>query len=163
MTGCLDPKTSLPAGAIQETIHALVPALSSLLTRITNVEATVSQSEEFGVRLASPLTFPDGIGEGAAVAELFRYRDKVRLDIHVEHNRFFALADGGPSERRCFLNDYVASVTIDVGATTVPTEFVRNVVSGVAAARDAVRRHNSRAQAPWNEIRVSALVAEVVA
>jgi hypothetical protein len=55
------------------------------------------------------------------------------------------------------LNDYVASITIRDLCESLPPDFVRGVVAGIAAARDAVRRHNRRCQAPWNEVRVAAL------
>ena len=90
------------------------------------------------------------------MATLFHYRDEVRLDIEVEHNRVFARTGGTPTERACYLNDFVASVTIPPGAQELPEEFVRHVVAGIAAARDAVRRHNRRNAAPWSEVHVSA-------
>jgi hypothetical protein len=157
MTGCTNSNTTLPDGTLEERLNALVPALVSLLTRITNVEPNVSHHEEHRLQLTSPMDFPDGIGEGTVVANLFRYRHQIRLDIRIDHNRVFALADGAPSDRRCFLNDYVASTTLDACAKALSTDFVRSVVAGITAARDAVRRHNKRCQAPWNEVRVAAL------
>ena len=56
----------------------------------------------------------------------------------------YASPDGTPSDQACYLNDFVASVTVPQGATALPEEFVRHVVAGIAAARDAVRRHNRR-------------------
>lgn len=162
MTGCMNSNTTLPDGTLQEVMNQLVPAIADLLKRITHVEATITQVDDQGLHVASAITFPDNVGEGALVAEIFRYRDAVRLDISIDHNRFFALSDGTPSDRRCFLNDYVASRTLPAGSQELPGEFVRSVVAGVTAARDAVLRHNKRCQAPWNEVRVAATVPEPV-
>lgn len=158
MTGCMNSNAALPDRELDARVGRLASAVEELLQRITKIEPTVSNLDGSGVRLTSPLTFPDGIGKGDVIAELFPYRDELRLDIHVDHNRFFALADGNPSERPCFLNDYVASITIQDLSESLPPDFLRSVVAGVAAARDAVRRHNRRCQAPWNEVRVAALV-----
>lgn len=156
MTGCKDSNTALPVGEMDARVGPFVPAVESLLRRITSTEPTISYDQDTGARLTGGLAFPDGIGEGEIVGELFTYRDTVRLDVHVEHNRTFAGPDGSPTERRCYLNDYVASVTLDADSEQLPPEFVRNVVAGVAAARDAVRRHNRRAVVPWNGLRIAA-------
>jgi len=103
-----------------------------------------------------PLRFPDGIGLGRVVAQLFRYRDKVRLDIEIVHNRTFARPDGAPSDRRCFMNDFIASVAIAAKTEDLETDFRRGVVSGVHAAREAVQRHNRQQIAPWNQVKVAA-------
>jgi len=162
MTGCMNSNTTLPDGTLQEILNQLVPAIADLLKRITHTEASITQLDDHGFHVTSNITFPDNVGEGALVAEIFRYRDSVRLDISIDHNRFFALSDGTPSDRRCFLNDYVASRTLPAESQELPAEFVRSVVAGVTAARDAVHRHNKRCQAPWNEVRVAATVPEPV-
>ncbi len=154
MTGCQDSNATLPVVEIDARLESFIPAVVSLLQRITSVKPTVT-CEGTDVKFSSELSFPDGIGEGEIAVELFVYRDAVRLDLHLEHNRVFATAHSRPSGRRCYLNDFVASVTLDAEEDTLPNDFVRGVVAGVTAARDAVRRHNRRAKLPWNEIRVA--------
>ncbi len=156
MTGCQDSNATLPVVEIDARLGSFIPAVVSLLQRITSVKPTVTYAVGTDVKFSSELSFPDGIGEGEIAAELFVYRDAVRLDLHLEHNRVFATANSRPSGRRCYLNDFVASVTLDAEQDTLPNDFVRGVVAGVTAARDAVRRHNRRAKLPWNEIRVVA-------
>ena len=156
MTGCQDSNATLSVVEIDARLESLIPAVVSLLQRITSVEPAVTYGAATDVKFTSELSFPDGIGEGEIAAELFLYRDAVRLDLHLEHNRVFATANGSPSQRRCYLNDFVASVALDAEQDTLPNDFVRGVVAGVTAARDAVRRHNRRAKLPWNEIRVAA-------
>ncbi|MCH9015613.1 MAG: hypothetical protein IH877_08020 [Gemmatimonadetes bacterium] len=142
--------------SIEDAVGHLVPEVEGLLRRVTGSEPHVVASDESGIKISSPLGFPDGIGSGAVVVELFRYRDGVRLDVRVEHNRFFAKADGSPSDRPCFLNDYVGTVTIEPSTESLPQEFVRQTVAGLSATREAVRRHNRQARGPWEEIRVAA-------
>ncbi len=156
MTGCQDSNATLPVVEIDDRLESFIPAVVSLLQRITSVKPTVTHAVGTDVKFSSELSFPDGIGEGEIAAELFVYRDAVRLDLHLEHNRVFATANSRPSGRRCYLNDFVASVTLDAEQDTLPNDFVRGVVAGVTAARDAVRRHNRQAKLPWNEIRVVA-------
>ena len=155
MTGCNDSNTALGISEMDAPVGNLVPAVINLLQRVSAVEPNIVSEQPTDVKVTSPLTFPDGIGEGKLVAELFVYRDDIRFDLHIDHDRVFATADGEPSDRRCYLNDYVASVTLDRKEDQLSSDFVRKVVAGVAAARDAVRRHNRRSQAPWNEIRVA--------
>jgi hypothetical protein len=162
MTGCNDSNAAAPVIELDARLGSLVPAVVSLLQRITSDEPAVVNDGGTDVKFTSELSFPDGIGEGEIAAELFVYRDAVRLDLHVEHNRVFATAHGRPSDRRCYLNDYVASVMLDAESDTLPNDFVRGVVAGITAARDAVRRHNRRAKLPWTEIRVAAREAELV-
>lgn len=161
MNACMRPDTAAIDDRLDATLREVLPQVNNLVARVTNIEPTPTY-EGTGVQLTSPLVFPDGIGDGAVTAKLFRYRDAVRLDICIDHNRVFAAPDGEPTDRRCFLNDYIASVTLGPGGTTVPTDFIRQVVAGIAAARDAVRRHNKKAQAPWNEIRVASRNEELV-
>ena len=156
MTGCQDSNATLSVVEIDARLENLIPAVVSLLQRITSVKPTVTYAVGTDVKFSSELSFPDGIGEGEIAVELFLYRDAVRLDLHLEHNRVFAMANGRPSERRCYLNDFVASVTFGAEQDTLSNDFVRGVVAGVTAARDAVRRHNRRAKLQWHEIRVAA-------
>lgn len=154
MTGCQNSNAAVPVDA---GVTNLTSAVGDLLHRITKVEPIVTRLEGAGVKLVSPLSFPDGIGKGDIVAKLFPYRAALRLDLYVDHNRMFARADGTASGRHCFLNDYVASVNVDPAAVALPPEFIRSVVAGIGAARDAVRRHNRRNQAPWTQVQVAAL------
>jgi hypothetical protein len=156
MNALTNPKAALIASELESDIGVLVPGLDGLLSRVTGGESPVADYDRNSLRLVAILPFPDGIGKGEVVASLFHYRDEVRLDVEVEHNRMFARPDGSPSDRACYLNDFVASVNIAPGAQELPEEFVRHVVAGVAAARDAVRRHNRRNAAPWSEVTVSA-------
>jgi hypothetical protein len=158
MNALTNPKAAQIASELESDIGVLVPALDDLLSRVTGGESVVGEFDRTSIRLVAPLPFPDGIGHGEVVASLFHYRDTVRLDIEVKHNRMFARPDGSASERSCYLNDFVASATIAPGALELPEEFIRHVVAGIAAARDAVRRHNRRSAAPWNEVQVSAKV-----
>jgi hypothetical protein len=139
-----------------EAVGILVPKVENLLRRFCHEELLSAADGESGVTITAPISFPDGIGNGAVKAELFRYRDSVRLDIHLDHDRMFAKRGGAPSERRCFMNDYVASITLADGTDDLPQKFTRKVVSGVAAARDAVRRHNRQSRGVWDEVKVAA-------
>ncbi len=149
-------ESQLAFPSVNETVGILVPKVENLLRGVCHGEPVSAAYGEFGVNVAAPISFPDGIGHGAVKAELFRYRDNIRLDIHLDHDRVFAKRGGTPSERRCFMNDYVASVTFPHGAEEIPRDFVRKVVSGIAAARDAVRRHNRQSRGVWDEVRVAA-------
>ena len=140
---------------LDDNVGNIVPAVEDLLRRVTNQQPT-ARSEDSTVELVAPLAFPDRIGWGKVVADVFRYREAVRIDLKIDHNRMFAMAGGAPSDRRCFFNDYVASVSVPFGESELPATFVRGVVAGVAAARDAVRRHNRSSRGPWDEIRVAA-------
>ncbi len=155
MNALTNPKAALIASELESDIGVLVPGLDNLLSRVTGGEATVAEYDRNSIRLVAVLPFPDGLGKGEVVARLFHYRDEVRLDVEVEHNRMFSRPDGTPSDRACYLNDFVASVKIENGAQELPEAFVRHVVAGVAAARDAVRRHNRRNAAPWSEVLVA--------
>jgi hypothetical protein len=155
MNALTNPRAAQIAAELESDIGVLVPALDDLLARVSGSESTVAEFDRSSIRLTAPLGFPDEIGSGEVVAHLHRYRDGVRLDIEIEHNRMFARPDGSPSDRPCYLNDFVASETMAPGIREFPAEFVRHVVAGVAAARDGVRRHNRRNPAPWNEVQVS--------
>ena len=156
MNALTNPRAAQIASELDTEVGVLVPALEDLLSRVTRSESTVLEFDRNSIRLGAHFTFPDEIGRGDVVANLFRYGDEIRLDIEVEHNRMFARPDGTPSDRACYLNDFVASVTLVPGTREFPEAFVRHVVAGVAAARDAVPRHNRRNRAPWNEVQVTA-------
>jgi hypothetical protein len=157
MTGCTDSSLPVVCRELDETIEQLVPVVERLLQRLSDVAQVTSGTEGSGARLSVPLRFPDGIGQGQVVASLFRWREAVRLDIEIVHNRTFTKPDGSASSRRMFLNDYAASIKLAVGTTELPEEFERQVVSGVLAARDAVQRYNRQHQAPWSHVRVGAV------
>ncbi|MGD2136404.1 MAG: hypothetical protein PVF27_09595, partial [Gemmatimonadales bacterium] len=112
MNGCIESSPLVAYQELDQMVDALLPSVEVLLRRIADDASVVTEPDEGGYRCAVPLRFPDGIGRGLAVARLFRYRDTVRLDVELEHNRVLAKPDGTPSERRCYLNDYVASTTL---------------------------------------------------
>ncbi len=157
MTGCTDSSLPVICRELDETIENIVPVVEDLLQRLSDVAPVTRETEGSGARLAVPLRFPDGIGQGQVVASLFRWREAARLDIEIVHNRTFTRPDGRASDRRCFMNDFAASIKLPVGTNELPQEFVRHVISGVLAARDAVQRNNRRSQAPWNQVRVTAV------
>jgi hypothetical protein len=156
MTGCTESKIPVLSRDLEETIESLVPAVEDLLQRITGAAPDAIEGEETGLVRAAPLRFPDGIGHGKVVASLFRWRDTVRLDITVEHNRMFATPKGSASDRRCFLNDFQASATLEIGLAELPESFQREVISGISAAREAVQRYNRRNNTPWSQVAVVA-------
>jgi len=158
MTGCTDSSLPVICRELDETIENLVSVVEDLLQRLSDAAPiSTGETEGSGARLTVPLRFPDGIGQGQVVASLFRWREAVRLDIEIVHNRTFTRPDGGASDRRCFLNDYEASVSLPVGTKELPAEFERQVISGIVAARDAVQRYNRQHQAPWSQVRVAAV------
>ncbi len=156
MTGCLESGSAVLRQELDRTIEAIAPLVEALLQRLSPNETVATESNDAGLRAEVALRFPDGIGRGAVVAQLFRYHDTVRLDIEIEHNRRFMRPDGTPSERRCYLNDFEASIEVARGGTELPEAFTRAAVSGVLAARDAVARHNRLHQQPWQEMRIAA-------
>ena len=156
MSGYINTSVSELSGGLDQTIGRLLPAVADLLERISHSDLVAIEGDGAEVRLIVPLRFPNGIGRGEVVAQLFRWRGRVRLDIAVDHNRLFARPDGTSLGQRCFLNDYLASVTLDGGSDVLPAEFQRKVISGALAARDAVQRHNRRHRSPWSEISVTA-------
>jgi hypothetical protein len=139
--------TSRDPAALDEHVARLVPAVTDLVRRLTGAEARTQRVGPTHARLSADLSFPDGIGRGSIVVGVFRYRGAVRVDLAIDHNRVFAGRGGAASENRCYLNDYIASITLPLDAAELPVEFVRKVVSGVAAARTAVERH--RRNAGW--------------
>ena len=155
MNGCIESGQRLLSERLDETVEAVTPNVLALLQRAAPESTVSAESDERGHRLVLPITFPDGIGHGSVVARVFRYREQVRVDIELVHDRMLARPDGRPSDRRAFLNDFVASITIAPGAPTLPSEFERHVLRGIENARDAVQRYNRDQPAPWNQVRVA--------
>lgn len=160
MTGCVTGRSADLLRQIDAAVDRLVPQVGTLLAGVSH-DQDVSTTREDGLRVVSvPARFPDGIGQGTVTARVFRYRTSARVDIALVHNRVIAFADGRPTNRACFLNDFKASVTLDAGATELPEAFVRQVTTGVRVALGAVDEHNRRHPQPWGRIRVA--VAEPV-
>lgn len=155
MTGCTESGLAVLQRELDETIEKLRPAVESLMETLSSNEAVEFETKDDGFAFTTPLRFPDGIGTGTVVAKLFRYRERVRLDIEIAHNRVFARPDGTMSDRRCFMNDFVASTSFDIGTDSISSDFHRYVVSGIHAAREAVQRHNRLQTAPWNRVTVA--------
>jgi hypothetical protein len=147
----------LKTHAAEETVEHLVPAVEDLLQRIIPEGVVATADEIAGYRMTSELTFPDGVGRGRVVARLFRYREGVRLDVELQHNRVFADRIGAPTERRCFMNDYVASIRLDLGSEQLPADFVRTTLRGMRSAQDAVAEFNRNNPQPWRQVRVAAV------
>ena len=156
MHGCMDSDLSVVTRELDEVIRELSPAVQNLMQRLSDEPPVVAEAEGTGIDISVPLRLPDGIGKAVAIARVFPWRSAVRLDIEIVHNRAFAQPDGSPSDRKCFLNDYHASLTLDSKSTELPADFERQVISGMLAARDAVQRHNRRYNRPWNRIAVAA-------
>ncbi|NIM51237.1 MAG: hypothetical protein GTN62_14955 [Gemmatimonadales bacterium] len=156
MTGCTESSLGLIYRELDETVESLVPVVEALLQHIAPAEAVTCESDEAGYRLATRIRFPDGIGRGHVVAQLFRYRETVRLDVEISHNRMLARHDGRASDRRCYLNDFVATVSLPAKVDHLPPDFERSVLSGVRNAIHAVQRYNRAQAAPWNQITVAA-------
>jgi len=155
MTGCTESGLAVLQRELDETIEKLRPAVESLMEAIASNEVVGCENEDDGFAFTTQLRFPDGVGTGTVVAKLFRYRERVRLDIEIAHNRVFARPDGTTSDRRCFMNDFVASTLFEIGTDTIGNDLHRYVVSGVHAAREAVQRHNRLQTAPWNRVTVA--------
>jgi hypothetical protein len=156
MHGCVESGSSLLYQRLDEAVESLAPAVSALLERAAAGEPVASESDDTGHRFIAPLRFPDGIGRGTITCKLFRYRDTVRVDVELVHNRMFARNDGTPTDRRCYLNDFVASCSVPADARELPADFVRAVLRGIKAAREGVQRHNRAQSAPWSQVTVAA-------
>ena len=146
----------LKTRAAEETVDRLVPAVEDLVQRIVPDGVVTTVDETAGYRLTSDLSFADGVGRGRVVARVFRYREDVRLDIELQHNRVFADRGGTPTDRRCFMNDYVASIRLEVGELELPADFVRATLRGMRVAQDAVAEFNRKNPQPWRQVRVAA-------
>jgi hypothetical protein len=140
---------------LDEAVDRLVPSVTDVLRQLGPGEPSCRL--DGGIRVVStPVRFPDGIGHGAVVARVFRYRTAVRVDVEIQHDRMLATATGNAAERRCFLNDFVASVMLPADVAALPEEFARGVLAGVRAAVSAVESHNRHHKEPWSQIRVVA-------
>ncbi len=153
MNRCIESSHS---GELDETIEKLVPGVEALLQRIAPNAYVMREPNQAVHELSVPVQFPDGIGTGMVVAKLFPFREDVRIDIEIDHNRVFVGPGGSPTKRRCYLNDFIATVTLPSGADRLPQDFQSHVVSGVHAARQAVEKHNREHKEPWNQLGVVA-------
>ena len=136
-------------------IAVLTQSISDLIGRAAQSDQVALENRHGALAISAPVFFPGGIGQGRLCAEAFCYRGRVRIDVCLAHNRVFARPDGSPSDRRLYLNDFVASTTLDADQEDVPDAFVQHVLDGVARARAAVRRHNADPGAYWQEILVA--------
>ncbi len=129
--------------------EALIPATMDLLRLLSSSEPAVACLEDLGIVASTAYSFPDRIGRGELIALIFGYGGKVRLDIRLEHNRFFATQSGKATRSRCFLNDYLASTLLPPDSEELPPSFVCSVLSGVRDAGNAVSVHNRRHGVAW--------------
>lgn len=136
-------------------IAVLTPSIIDLIGHAAETDQVALNNHPGGLAVFAPVSFPGGVGQGQLCAEAFCYRGRVRLDVRLGHNRVFARPDGTPSGQRLYLNDFVASTTLEPGQEVVPDAFVQHVMDGVARARAAVRRHNADPGAYWQEIFVA--------
>ena len=136
-------------------ITVLAQSVVDLIGQATESDQVALDKRRGALAIFAPVFFPGGIGQGELCAEVFGYRGQVRIDVRLVHNRVFARPDGTPSDRRLYLNDFVASTTLDPAQEVVPDAFVQHVLDGVARARAAVRRHNADPGAYWQEILVA--------
>jgi hypothetical protein len=154
MTGCISATGQDVLRQVDDTVTRLVPETATLLERLST-DGELRTFRENGEHVLSiPLRFPDGVGHGALVARVFRYRDIARVDVEIVHDRMLADATGVPTSRSCFLNDFVASLSLPAGADRLPDEFRARVTSGVRNAVAAVETHNRRHPQPWSRVRV---------
>lgn len=154
MTRCVTENPSTLGRRLDETLAALVPAVADLLRQLGQ-DPEPSQQREGSARVLSvPVRFPDSIGHGAVVARVFPYRTAVRVDVEIVHDRMLATSNGTPTSRRCFLNDFVASVMLLPDTNALPEAFVHHVLTGVRAAVSAVETHNRHHKEPWSQINV---------
>ena len=146
-------KTVAPADVSQ----CLIGRATQLVERVAGCSATVSlKSDPREVTISAPLSFPDGIGSGLVRVTLRPRHDVVDLKLWIDHNRVFVTGHGGVGGSRCFLNDYVAAISLPGDVSELPEAFVREVVAGVSTAQHALERHNRKHTAPWFRIGVAA-------
>ena len=157
MTACVESGLSALERDIEATIDQLGGVVEELLRQMSPGGLVSAETEGSEWRCEVPVRFPDGVGAGRVVAELFRYHDRVRLDVRMDHNRRLATPGGAASDRRCFFNDFEASVAFAPGTTELSAEFRRNVLRGVKAAIEGVQRHNRQFAQPWHQVRVAAV------
>ena len=156
MTGCVTGSSVDLLRRLDAAVEALVPVVGEFLVRLGRGPLETGR-EDAVQTLGIALPFPDGIGQGRLTVRIFRYRTGVRVDLAIAHNRVIALGSGRPTDRACFLNDYVASVTLGPDDVALPEKFVTQVETGVRAALTAVEDHNRRHPQPWSRIRVAAV------
>jgi hypothetical protein len=156
MTGCLTDTRQNLLRRVDDTVTRLVPEIAALLEGLSAEGELRTHRENGGHVLSIPLRFPDGIGHGALVAHVFRYRDVARVDLEIAHDRVLADANGAATLRPCFLNDFVASVSLAAGTEHLPDGFGARVTAGVREAVSAVETHNRRHPQPWGRVRVAA-------
>jgi hypothetical protein len=156
MTGCLSATKQDVLRQVDDTVARLLPEVATLLEGISSEGELRSHRENGGHVLSMPIQFPDAIGHGAVVARVFRYRDVARVDVELVHDRMLADASGDATNRPCFLNDFVASVSLSPGSERLPDEFRIQVIGGVRAAVAAVETHNRRHPQPWSRVKVVA-------
>jgi hypothetical protein len=140
----------------QEAAERLLPAVVELVRRASRAEPSVQRRDAADLRVRAGLRFPDGIGHGELVADLFRYRNELRLDLRLEHDRMLATAVGGRTNVPCYLNDYQTSVTLSPSAPGLPQPFVVRVVEGVKGALSAVERAGAKSVVGWGLVNVVA-------
>jgi hypothetical protein len=156
MTGCVTGNSADLLRRLDATAEGLVPRVAALLAGVCRDQDVSTARDEGAWVVSGPVRFPDGIGRGTVVARVFRYRTSVRVDLTLVHDRVIALADGRPTDRACFLNDFKAAVSLGPESGELPENFVRQVVTGVRVALNAVDTHNRRHPQPWGRIRVAA-------
>jgi hypothetical protein len=156
MTGCVTGSSDDLMRRLDAAVASLVPVTANLLASLGRGEVVTGREDGWHA-LSVPVVFPDGIGEGRVTARVFRYRTGIRVDIALEHNRVIALGDGQPTGRPCFLNDFVASVTLGPDDHQLPEKYVAQVEAGVRSALTAVEEHNRRYPKPWSRILVAAV------
>jgi hypothetical protein len=154
MTGCISTTRQDVLRQVDETVARLLPEVVTLLEDLSSEGELRSHQENGGNVLSIPLRFPDGIGHGALVARVFRYRDTARVDVEVVHDRMLADAAGVATTRSCFLNDFVDSIALSPGTERLPDEFRTRVRGGVRGAVAGVETHNRRHPQPWSRVRV---------
>jgi hypothetical protein len=157
MTGCVAGNSSDLLRRLDATAERIIPVVGGLLERLSPAGPLTTERDGGIVELSVPVRFPDGVGTGTITARVFRYRTSVRVDLAITHNRVLARADGQPTDRHCFLNDYVASTTLGPDDAALPERFVTEVVQGVGAAVTAVENHNRRHPQPWRRVEVAAV------
>lgn len=116
-----------------------------------NPVSVVGTTEE--VYLYKRIYFPDSPDRGDLAIKIFPYHGKIRVDLWIDHDRIIV---DQKCEPPCFLNDYEASITVELDPIPekLPADFTKMVTRGVAEALTAVDRYNSRAGV-WGRIRVA--------
>ncbi len=141
---------------VDEALHRVLPSVVTLLRQATGREPLGVMRRDLGeLTLSASVSFPDGVGSGELVATIFAYRGKVRADFVLEHDRVLATPDGIRTGNRCFLNDFQASVIMELDAAALPRDFVLRTLQGFKDALAAVQIHRKRSNATWGAIHVA--------